>query len=438
MFNLSDNFIASANAFVSLPLSKKFKRGLNSRKWFCKHYIYCLYHNDFWCKRVLADYEKALKEDKNYEITEEEIRCLSDVPEELDRRINEFSFLDNLEKFNENSSITFSDGVLMGPWFAKNKYVVFLLDDYYFKEIKKDYKKYCIMGSEPILSADYEFKQELKYFLSIQDINKFSYESMLTLKDGTLTSVWFLENLPKIKASNTKEALLVIKQYNYYLKTLSPKAFCQRVEYFSSYASPDKFSIETDICFPDGLSFRTWFLKHKKRIFESTTPSCKAIVRQFEAYERYNHPDLLFVFMKKEGYNKFEKSSKLRFYNGMVMSTWFYQNFEQLFLEETKDTLEIRRQYNEFLRQKNFVLPEGFENKVAEFLCLPINKFSKESNVTFLDGSYAVSWFEKYKNIIISYDEHRCKIMLSHYKEFLDTYSNKKDKVKKLEKKPKM
>ena len=123
----------------------------------------------------------------------------------LQRRKYFYLFLkiDNLNKFNADSGITFPDGTLAGLWFYYNKEEILNSDDVVCASIKKSYSYYL------------QFTDLKLEFLHAPN-EKFRFDGCVRFKTGAIMNFWWETYKDCILSSLDEVSIRIKEQFDYF------------------------------------------------------------------------------------------------------------------------------------------------------------------------------------------------------------------------------
>ncbi len=169
-----------------------FKNGISMGYWFGKNMDKILRSKNPICIEISKQYEKKKK------------------MEELKKKNafikykHMFYVMNNLDKFNYNSGLTFPDGMFVSEWFYSNINIILSSDNVIDEQIKKQYNNYL------------DF-QKLKMEFLHADVQKFDENGCVRFLTGAIMNFWWENNKDKILSSNDSVSLKIKEQYEKYL-----------------------------------------------------------------------------------------------------------------------------------------------------------------------------------------------------------------------------
>lgn len=135
----------------------------------------------------------------------------------LQRRKYFYLFLkiDNLNKFNADSGVTFSDGDLAGIWFYCNKNEILSSDDVVCIAIKKQYFNYL-----EFLDLELEFLHARK--------EKFCLDGCVRFKTGAIMNFWWETYKDDILSSKDEVSIRIKEQFDCFNNTKGNKGLVKK------------------------------------------------------------------------------------------------------------------------------------------------------------------------------------------------------------------
>lgn len=181
-------------------------------------------------------------------------------------------------------------------------------------------------------------------FDSLNNLNKFSYDSNILFSDGMNMYNWFRCNKKEIlisddaickkikqdydKFSKAKQEEFILLTRNSINYTLLKK---NMITEFINYPSPDKFDIKKDILFTNGDKMADWFVSNQKRIFNSKDPEFIEIINQYKKYTSLKKSKKLLIekkykslFYSIKDFKKFDITCNITFPDDNNVGVWFY------------------------------------------------------------------------------------------------------------------
>lgn len=353
----------------------------------------------------------------------------------FNERLAEFISDKNLNKFSYKDDVRFKDGAKKYVWFIANKNKIILLNNEESKEVFNQLiefnslNKYNNNVSKNIRMS---FDQKLIAFEKETNLNKFKFaDKSVRFEDGTVMGPWFSERKNKLFNMNTNVTNSIKKQFEEYESKRKFKFFNDRVEEFISIKNSEKFNInKTDLRFIDGVIVSYWFQVNKNKILNSNDTLCNVIKQEYEQFlntRNENHEkwfnDYVQEFEKEENVYKFDSNNKeIKFSNGVVMSSWFFNNKKSL-LNSNSGYTAIKKQYDEYKKtcgKKNM----PFELRLVEFEKEEnMLKFKTSGNVKFKDGCKMDIWFKNnVRKIIKMSNDAYCISILLQYERYVNEY----------------
>ncbi len=285
----------------------------------------------------------------------------------FNQRLEEFLKIDNLLKYNtsKKNNLKFDDGILVRRWLLS------VINNDEFKnnpDVIKQCYKYIEMDFSHIISEGFEKK--LIEFVNEKDLYKFDGNSRhIFFSDGKVMSTWFNNFKDRIMDKSNVYYDELLKQYNEYKSRhgISNKvSFEDRLDEFFE-ADKLKYNANSNILFKDGASMYNWFMNHKQQIFDFNDERCTMIKKEYYTYKK-NKPHIkvpfeirLVEFEKDNDLNKFKRSHKATFVDGVSKSYWFQRNHELIrLLKDDELCISVLSQFERYLN-----LPDNIRAKAS-------------------------------------------------------------------------
>lgn len=140
---------------------------------------------------------------------------------------------------------------------------------------------------------------------------------------------------------------------------------------------------------------------------------------------------MLKEFLECPDLNKFDPRSRVYFKNGICMGYWFGININRILALKRPECEEIKKQYEKKRRMdKSKRLLYLRKYKYMFFIMKNMDKFNRESNLTFPDGTFVGEWFDDNKNDILSSEDLIDLNIKKQYNEYLAFEDLKKEFLK--------
>lgn len=363
-----------------------------------------------------------------------------------EQKLLEFLSIDDLQKFYSNNDMLFKDGTSVACWFRANQLRIFNGKDNQSKLVKSqhmEYKKLMIDKQEEKRKALYE--KRLIEFSKMISLNKFSRNFNIKFEDGTLTYYWFLANKEKIFNSKDEYSKLIKKQYDEFTARVPLKRqetwdvnYQQKLIEFSEIMDSRKFTRCDEIKFSDNKVASYWFFANKEKIFDDKDEYSKAIVLQYNEFQRTTsksveqiYEEKLEYFSKIEGLSKFSHTCYQTFPDGTSCYSWFISNKKEILQGKSYNHLLVILQYDAFEKdrqnkdleyKKNCVdITSSKKKYVDEFLSIDdMSKFEYGSSFKLSNGEFAYIWFAKNLKYILDSKDNNCIKIREQYEVILN------------------
>lgn len=292
--NIKNKFSTKTNA--------KFKDGTNMGYWFNKKENKEIINSsdEQMCieiKNAHALYLEELKNDsQNREISYKyyvEIR---------NTKNKEFLECTDFEKFNIDSKISFSNGMIMSKWFLENKTYILSSKNELCIEITKQYQEYLSnikKAQERKIKLIYEKNKHL--FYREKDINKFDDTSKLKFPDGIFMGEWFMTYKDFIMSSDDPFEKAIKAKYKLFLSMRSLKRKFLEEENF------EKFDIYGCVRFETGALMNTYWEIYQNEILNSNCSIDILIKKQYEEYLSIQNQEIVYLDEEVKVKNKVQK-----------------------------------------------------------------------------------------------------------------------------------
>lgn len=280
--DIKDKFSTKTNA--------RFSDGTSMGQWFkrkdTKDIIYS--SNEQICIEIKRAHKKYLDEiknsSKNREVSYKYYFEMRNV------KCKEFLECLDFEKFNVDSKLAFSNGMIMSKWFLENKIYILSSKNELCIEIAKQYQEYLNN-----IKKQRERKNRLIYeknkhlFYREKDLNKYDNTSTLKFPDGMFMGEWFMIYKDYILSSNGCFEKAIKDKYELFLLTRSLKTEFLEEENF------EKFDIYGYVRFSTGALMNAYWEVYQKEILNSKCNIDRLIAKQYEEYLREQKQDIVYL-----------------------------------------------------------------------------------------------------------------------------------------------
>lgn len=264
-------------------------------------------------------------------------------------------------KFRINGHLKFKCGLRMGFWFQKNKEEILKSNDPLCIKLKEQYQNYVCEFQRKrkiyknVLGARASYtKRVIDEFIKYPSLKKFEECCDITFFDGTNMYKWFAENLIAISRSKSPEHIEIMRQYELYISKKNTKVLLEqrKLKYmFLKEKNIEKFSLDSDILFPNGSLMNRWFNSNVMDIIASNELIDIEIKKQYESYMIFSA--LREEFLMENDFSKFDEYGNARFSSGAVMYFWWDRYKEEILNSTYYVDKDISNQYLEYQEKIN-------------------------------------------------------------------------------------
>lgn len=271
-------------------------------------------------------------------------------------------------------------------------------------------------------------KSELKEFVNIQSLNKFSRHSEICFSNGKRTYNWFSKNKKEILNSDEEDCKLIqiqFEEYNNFIKEdskrikegifLITKTSEILLKEFINIQNIHKFDKDSNIFLSNGMTTYEWFLNNANAIFAEDNELLKQVKGQyFQAKKNkkiINASKDKYYFYKEKDLYKFNEFSTIELPSKRKSGIWFLQNKEVILSSNNPIDLEIAKQYHSYGIYYALVLEFYYQN---DFM-----KFNETSNIRFKSGALMSEWWEVNKEYVLSSDFFLSVLIKKQYEEYV-------------------
>ena len=278
-------------------------------------------------------------------------------------------------------------------------------------------------------------------FDSLNNLNKFSYDSNILFSDGMNMYNWFRCNKKEIlisddaickKIKQDYDKFSKIKQEEFILLTRNSINYTllkkNMITEFINYPSPDKFDIKKDILFTNGDKMADWFVSNQKRIFNSKDPEFIEIINQYKKYTSLKKSKKLLIekkykslFYSIKDFKKFDITCNITFPDGNNVGVWFYNNVSEIKNSKSALDKEIMKQYKTYLKSKIIE---------KEFIDADLSKFDYDGCVRFSSGASMSFWWECMIDKILKLNDPLSREIQKQYKRYLQLKKQEEENKK--------
>lgn len=244
--------------------------GINSHYWFLKNKKEIFDSNDPDCKLIKKQYDehkKAMKE-RIAKLKKQSFHMNgfnADIA-------NEFKNIKDIKKFDRDSNIFLSNGMLACDWFIANVHSILEDECGMYKEIRKQY--YNAKKTQRIIGKT----KDKYYFFKDKRLYKFNEFSGIELPSKVMSGVWFLQNKESILNSDNPVDVEIAKQYYEY------EIYYALVLEFYYKKDLLKFNEHSNVRFKSGSLMADWWEVNKEKILSSNFFLDEFIKKQYEEY----------------------------------------------------------------------------------------------------------------------------------------------------------
>ena len=278
-------------------------------------------------------------------------------------------------------------------------------------------------------------------FDSLNNLNKFSYDSNILFSDGMNMYNWFRYNKKEILISDDAICKKIKQDYDKFSKIKQEESILltrNSINYtllkknmimeFINYPSSDKFDIRKNILFKNGDKMAAWFIENQNRIFNSKDSEFLEIQNQYNKYISLQKSKKLLIekkykslFYSIKDFKKFDITCDITFSDGSYVGVWFYNNINQI--KNSKSALDeaIMKQYKTYLNSKTIE---------KEFIDADISKFDFDSCARFSTGASMSFWWECMMDKILKLNDPLSKEIQNQYKKYLQLKKQEEENKK--------